>query len=382
MSEELSTIEIPVAPVAPAIPEIPSDVNQHNASSYVDGLSKEQLDAIIAGTPSPKPADGNTEPEPADQVLPVDSAEPVDPVFSPEDYANADPKTKAIYDKYLESLEALENAPEIPQDKLDLLTDPFIKARVEYLQNGFSDPISASVPYDAIANEEMIDGILESIADEDATPEQMRLAIKSKIIEAMKVASEEAALRVKGNLEIEYSTRAAAAQERAWAEAAFPAFATTVPEFKTAGPILVPGADGGMVVNPENKPAREFVEWIGKNLESGEFSNAFVKSRGFDKMYQIFRMDKAESAGGFVANLKSRTRSEILSELRNAKNAAMASSVVPTLPAGSSARPTAQTIHGVDIGRIKAGDEGYAKSVFASPLTLAQMNDVMKAIQS
>lgn len=364
---------------APAgLPEVPSDINPQNVSSYVDNLSKEQLDALLnppaPGVPEPV-ADEEDGKEP--EQNPVPEVDSVEPVFTPEEYASADPKTKAIYDSYIAALEQAEAPAELPPE----LEDPFIKARMEYIKNGNADPIAQTVPFTAIANDDAVDSILEVLSDENATPEAIREGLKAKVIELLQIAADEAALRTKGNLDIQYKQEAEAKAERAWAEAAFPAFAQSVPEFKNAGPLLVPGADGGMIVNPENKPAREFVTWIGKGLENGEFSNSFVKSRGFDKMYQIYKMEKADSAGGYVAGIKAKTRSEILAQLRNSKNAALASSTAPTLPMGQSGQPATQMIHGVDIARIKAGDESYAKSAFARIPTLKQMNEVMEALQ-
>lgn len=364
---------------APAgLPEVPSDINPQNVSSYVDNLSKEQLDALLnppaPGVPEPV-ADEEDGKEP--EQNPVPEVDSVEPVFTPEEYASADPKTKAIYDSYIAALEQAEAPAELPPE----LEDPFIKARMEYIKNGNADPIAQTVPFTAIANDDAVDSILEVLSDENATPEAIREGSKAKVIELLQIAADEAALRTKGNLDIQYKQEAEAKAERAWAEAAFPAFAQSVPEFKNAGPLLVPGADGGMIVNPENKPAREFVTWIGKGLENGEFSNSFVKSRGFDKMYQIYKMEKADSAGGYVAGIKAKTRSEILAQLRNSKNAALASSTAPTLPMGQSGQPATQMIHGVDIARIKAGDESYAKSAFARIPTLKQMNEVMEALQ-
>lgn len=376
MSEEVVTS----APeVSTALPAVPDGTNQFNASDYVNNLSKDQLDALL--NPKTESGLGTTEPDgPAtgdQETATAPEVESVEPVFTPEEYASADPKTKAIYDNYIAALEQAEAPVELPPE----LEDPFIRARMEYIKNGNADPIAQTVPFTAIASDDAIDSLLEVLSSEDATPEAIRDGLKAEVIKLLQIAADEAALRTKGNLDIQYKQESEAKAERAWAEAAFPAFAQSVPEFKNAGPLLVPGAYGGMIVNPENKPAREFVVWIGKGLESGEFSNSFVKSRGFDKMYQIYKMESADSAGGYVAGIKAKTRAEILSQLRNSKNAALASSTAPTLPMGQSGQPATQMIHGVDIARLKAGDKRYADDVLRSIPNLEQMREVMAALQ-
>lgn len=384
MSElDINSIQSP-ADAEKLVNSLTPDQVREAANGNWGALQKEELKPEVATEPVEQAApEADAKPAAEEEAKPEGEAEAevVDPYLTPEEYAAATPKARAMHDMLEQTITQIQELEQksIPDDVRSALADPVVAARLRMLKEGVLDV--PPVPVEAVLTPELINGVLDAMADDDVTANDLERVVADKLRAAVELAISESAARTKAQMEIEYAQREALAQERAWAEAAFPAFAEKVPEWRSDKPIMIEGQNGGFVVNPEH-PARGFAEWMAQSLATGELTTKAVRTYGFAGVHQLWKTQQAGGVGQYLSQVKARSRDEILLGLKQARQAAIKPVTAPTLPVeGKSAGTAPKTVHGVDIERARV-DRAYAENAAMNLRDARKLDEVIAAIRA
>ena len=402
MSVELEVPEVTnplevIAPIAPVVPD-PTPVapivapapeprfgkedyekiqSVDDAKKFRDGLTQEEKDFFDKGQLDRIFGDKKAEPVVVPPA-PGDTPEPpapdsVDPILTPEEYETADLRTRAMQDHLLDTLEKLEQAEakgEDPavQEMRDLIaSDPVLKNRIELQLKCEAALPQIDVPPEAFLTEDVM-AILDKAFITDDGLVSAKLAMKDLV----KKIYTEAAFRAKTVVEGEYMEKAQVAERKGWYQSNISEFVRTNKDYASPESLFVE-TENGTSINPKH-PFRPVVAWLTEEVKSGRITHEAIKAHGLAAYEQLYRIKTSGSVENFRKGENTKSRKEIMEQIRAAQQKAKVVGTAPTIKPNSSSNPVPVTWNGYDLNRIKV-DKGYAESVMRE---LKAKNDTVK----
>lgn len=369
MSTE-TILETPVAPAAPT-PDAPASTTapsfeprftpedyellrtggQDTQRLFSEQLTPEEQELILskgfesifktapvdpAAPPTPAPADAKP-PEPG---TPPDPDAPAW-MLTPEEYAGADEKTKALFDALLESQEAL--TAQVPAND-PYAKDPVIAWRRDALSRGDTTiPVAPTL--------EDLGGVeLLRAADAAFQNEDPKVWIKA-MQDLVETVSKETVARSSVQHQMAVQEAYQAGSKSAELRGELVGFVRDIPDFKdTKEPVVIRGPEGNYILN-ENHPAKEFALWIKDQVAAGTLTDAFVMKHGYGPVWTTYQSDKAGGYNKMQAQARERVAKDVVTRMREVKTATLSRAAAPSvgsIPTGA--------------GRIDATYHGFTKA--------------------
>lgn len=294
------------------------------------------------------------------------SVEP-DPILSPEEYDTADPRTKAMQDKIIDLAEQLETAmvktedPAVAELRSLINSDPVLKTRIDLAIKGEAVLPTIDIPPEAFLTDEAM-----KLLDEAFITDDNLVSAKAALADFVKKVYNEAAMRVKVNLEGTYMEREEIANRKLFYQNSISEFVRSNPEYASPEPIFVE-KDNGTSIN-DNHKVKPFIAWLTKEVNEGRVTHEAIKEHGLAAYDHLF---KIKTAGGVSSFNKSRdqiSRNEALAKLREARKQAIMRDVAPTMKPSATAATVPAKWYDYDLNRLKV-DKAYAEQ------TIAQLKD-------
>ena len=359
--------------------------NQETQRLFADQLTPQEQELILSKgfesifkTAPAAPADPAAQPAAPEAQKPAEPADPNAPpaaapdpdapawMLTPEEYASADQKTKALFDALLESQEALTSqAPaEDPYSK-----DPVIAWRREALARGdVSIPVAPTM--EELGGHELLVEIDKAFQNDD--PKVWLRAMENLVGTVSKETMARANLQNQMAVQEAYQAGSKSAELRS----ELIGFVKEIPDFKgTSAPIVVRGPEGNYILNEEH-PAKDFALWIKDQVAAGTLTDAFVMKHGYGPVWATYQSDKAGGYNKMQAMARERIAKDVVSRMKGVREGALSRAAAPSVgsvPSGQ-ARPEA-TYHGFTRSQlntedgIKAAMAAWARSGNSAALT-------------
>lgn len=405
MSDALDVLDTSVAPVSTAptpAPEAPTPEPRFSKEDYLAITSvddakafrakltdeekvrwdKGELDSIFGEkkVEAPAPESEDKDKEKVEDKPTEDQA--IDPILSEEEYANADPRTRAMQDQLLEALEKLETVenkvdPETAEIKELLRIDPVLRSRIELHQKGEAALPRIDIPPEAFLTKETMEALDKAFITDDGLE-----SAKVAMADFVKKVYAEAAFRVKTAIEGEYIEKAEIAERKNFYQTSILEFVRTNKDYQSDAPVFVE-TDAGTKINP-NHSIRPFVEWLTKEVMEGRITHEAIKSHGLPAYEQLYKIKTSGSVESFRKQQAGRTRQEMIAQLKAAQQKAKTVGAAPTIKPNTGSGNPSSVWNGYDLNRIKV-DRAYADSVIRELRgkgEFGKVNDLVKMAQS
>jgi hypothetical protein len=346
-------------------------------SEEKDFFDKGQLDRIF-GDKKSEPVVDKVE-DKVEEKTDDSAPEPVDPILNADEYEKADPRTRAMQDHLLETLEKLEQAesrgedPAVQEMRELIASDPVLKNRIELQLKGEASLPPIDIPPEAFLTEDVMAALDKAFITDDNLA-SAKIAMKDLI----KRIYTEAAFRAKTNVEGEYIEKAAVAERKNWYQSNISDFVRTSKDYSSSEPLFVE-SESGTSINPKH-PFRPVVAWLTDEVKAGRITHEAIKAHGLAAYEQLYRIKTSGSVENFRKTESTRSRKEIMEQIRAAQAKAKTVGSAPTLRPNSSGVPTPNTWNGYDLSRMRV-DRGYAESVMRelkSKNDTTKINDLVK----
>ena len=354
-------LEMPVAPAAPT-PDAPApsfeprfttedrdllrNGNQDTQRLFADQLTPQEQELILSkgfeAIFKTAPMDPNAPAiiPPVPPTASTDEKPPVVPnsdtpawMLTPEEYAGADEKTKALFDALLDSQEAL--SAQKPADD-PYAKDPVIAWRRDALSRGDTAIPLAPNLHD-LGGVELLRSVDAAFQNEDP-----KVWIKAMEDLVNTVSTESVA---RSNVQHQMAVQEAyqAGSKSAELRSELVGFVRSIPDYKDAAePVVVRGPEGNYILNQEH-PAKDFALWIKDQVAAGTLTDAFVMKHGYGPVWTTYQSDKAGGYNKMQANQRERVAKDVVTRMREVKTATLSRAAAPTvgsIPTGAS-RPAA-----------------------------------------
>ena len=264
-------------------------------------------------------------------------------LMTPEEYAAADPKTKALFDAYIDLAEKVPSAP--AEDPLK--NDPIIAWRREQISKGNLD-IPAAPSFEDLGGVELLRKLDEAYQNPDPN---VWIAAQKELIQTI---SQEVIARGDAMLPQKMSDAYTLGETRAEFRSELKQFVRDLPDFKgESKPLFVRSQDGDLRVNREH-PVEPFMKWLDAKARAGVITDAMAREYGWGPIWGMFQADKA---GGYeklqAANRQQAFKSvaQRMADIRAKASAIGRAPSVSSVQGGatSSQRVIGPTFHGVDL---------------------------------
>lgn len=301
-------------------------------SKGFDAIFKTEAPAAPAApeTPAATPPAENAQATPPDPDAPAW-------MLTPEEYAGADEKTKALFDALLEAQEtvAAQKPVEDPYAK-----DPVIAWRREALARGDA-AIPLAPTFEELGGVDLLRSLEEAFQQED-----IKVWVKG-MEELIGTVSKETAARA--NLQNQMAVQEAyqAGAKSAELRSELIGFVKDIPEFKgAAAPIVVRGPEGNYILNQDH-PAKDFALWIKDQVAAGTLTDAFVMKHGYGPVWTTYQADKAGGFNKMQAMNRERISKDIVTRMKEVRTGSLSRAAAPSVGAVTTGTQTpAATFHG------------------------------------
>ena len=332
-------------------------------------------EAAAVDPPPVAPAPGAEVPPPAQGTGSEDPAW----LLNEDEYAKADPKTRAMFDALLDAHQKLEQAPPAEDPYAN---DPVIAWRRNALQSGVFD-IPDAPTIDDIGGIELLQKLDEAFQQED--PNIWIKAASELVNSVSKEVIARQAATTQSKLDAAYETGARTAEFRSELKA----FVRSIPDFKGINDdVIVRGPEGNAILN-EKHPASEFARWIKDESMAGRLNDGYVQKYGFEPLWHLFQSDKAGGYGKMMAGLRQSLGSSITKKMSDVRANALKSIQAPSVGgqgfAGAQVNQSASEMyHGFDLATLSRDPNAarHAVDTFYKTGNKAASDGLVAAIQA